>query len=98
MTLAISPQTIEQIESGDLQALVHGVACHAALWLEQCGQHHSMRDLIGHTHCVSGAGPREQALMAAALDLLRLLDRSPHGRQAIADLGRKPVLQNPKGE
>lgn len=95
---AFGASTRLKIESGDDLALLHGLAATAALWFRLAGHDIRSRQGIGAMHCASHESPELGAVLAAALDLCDLLELSPQGRKAIADLAREPLLQESKRE
>lgn len=94
---AVGPEMARRVASGEPQALVHAVASLAAAWLEKAGTHISLPAPAGATDCLV-AGGATGGLLAAALELCAMLELSPQGRKALAQLGRKPVLQESEGE
>lgn len=65
----------------------------AGAWLISCGYHIDVWHRLGAAHVTTSGN---SGLLAAALDLLRLLDSTHEGRQAIANLCDQPVLENTK--
>lgn len=91
--IAYNDALARRIEEGDTGALVKGVACMAALWLEQNGYDRQFWHRVTPGDCL---GMKSPGTAAAALSLLQLLSRSPQGRQAIADVGFQPFDQQPE--
>lgn len=67
----------------------------ASAWLQLCGYDIDVWRLIGCAHVSASTNP---GLLAAALDLLAVLDSTPDGRQALADLLGQPVFEDAKSE
>lgn len=81
----------ESLREGDLDALVGTLVALAADWLAKGGSHWSQRHTIACVRLAEG-GPKE-VLLASALDLMTVLELTPQGRKAVANLGGKPVAQ-----
>lgn len=60
-----------------------GAASLACSWLLMCGYGVEVWRQLGSAHVCTSNNP---GLLAAALDLMAVLDSTPDGRQAIADL------------
>lgn len=72
----------------------------ASRWMHISGASLKMRDRL---HMVDSAvradtSPEQRTLMAAACDLADLLATTPEGRNALDDLGFKPLTQDGKGK
>lgn len=93
---AYRPVLAEQIAAGDEQALLRGIAATAMHWLRLADLPPRFWRQLTPSHCVSAARPEHNGLVAAALDMLAVLDASPQGRKALADLGLEPVEQHPE--
>jgi hypothetical protein len=76
-------------------ALLHAIASMACDWLCLAGCSVDMWRGLGAAQVAASPRP---GLLAAALDLLRLLDSTPQGRQAIAQLVGQDFFQQAKGE
>lgn len=74
-----------------LQAVGH-LACY---WLLQCGYGIEVWRQIGSAHVCGASNP---GLLAAALDILSVLELTAEGRQVLADLLGQPFLEEPKSE
>lgn len=74
-----------------LQA-VGNLACS---WLMQCGYGIEVWRQIGSAHVCGSSNP---GLLAAALDILAVLELTAEGRQVLADLLCQPFLEEPKSE
>lgn len=92
MRTAFSEELRRRIQAGEPEALLRGLASLSALWFAQSGSLIEMRCQLGASHAVA------QPLLAAAMDLHDVLCLSPQGRKAVADLGGKPVPQQPESE
>ena len=60
-----------------------GAANLACAWLVMCGFGVEVWRQLGCAHVSASSNP---GLLAAALDLMAVLDSTPDGRQAVADL------------
>lgn len=98
MKAAFGEATARAIQAGDQQALLTGLVANAALWFELAGSHIGFRKTLGAVNCAAHGAPDSGVLLAAAIDLYDVLELSPQGREALANFGRKPVLQEPKSE
>lgn len=96
--LPFSDSLRAQVQSGDEAAILRALVCLAAVWIEAGGASVDDYHSIGPTTCVAHQNPRSGALLAAGLDVLRVLNLSPQGRKAVADFCGKPFLQQTKGE
>jgi hypothetical protein len=87
---------------GEADVLVQDILCLATSWFEQAagvslGEDHEDLPCLAVMGCAQlfvQRDPGKGALMAAAIDLVRLLSRSPQGRQALANFSGKPVSQS----
>jgi hypothetical protein len=87
---------LEKLRSGDAEALARAVAGCIRLWYAYAGT-----DVLGHpaaSHVAALSGTPQAGLLAAANDLRDLLAQTPHGRQALRNLGLQPVLQHVESE
>lgn len=91
---AFGDDRARRIAEGDLMALAEGVACTAALWLEQHGHDPRMWRRLSPAHCMVGP-PEARAMTAAALTVLDLLWSSPNGSQAISNVLAMPTDSTP---
>ncbi len=87
----------EPIAAGDERALLIGVAATAGNWLHIADFPAKKWRQLRASHCLSAVRPEHYGLVAAALEMLAVLDASPQGRKALADLGLDPVEQDPEG-
>lgn len=76
-------------------ALLHAIASMACDWLCLAGCSVDMWRGLGAAQV---AVSRQPGLLGAALDLLRLLDSTPQGRQAVAQLVGQDFFQQAKSE
>lgn len=98
MRAAFGPALASDIAAGDQAALLRGLSATAALWFLLADSHVAFRRDVGAAQCVADGSPARGALLAAARDLCAVLELSPQGREALADLARDPVLQKPESE
>lgn len=91
---AFGDATRERIEAGDVDALVSGIAALAGLWFRSAGMDIQSIGLAASAY----QDPQKQGVILAAIALRDVLLLSPQGRQAIANLGPKPVFQNSKSK
>jgi hypothetical protein len=91
---AFGDATRERIEAGDVDALVSGIAALAGLWFRSAGMDIQSIGLAANAY----QDPQKQGVILAAIALRDVLLLSPQGRQAIANLGPKPVFQNSKSK
>lgn len=90
-----------QFLEGNAPDLALSVAKLAAGWMKRCGLSLADRDRLGALDAAIGSRittPEERVLRAAACDLYDTLCTTPEGRQALLNLGFKPLPQNGKGE
>lgn len=95
--LAFSRQIALAVQAGDIAAMYRALACTAAQWLLACGRSIELRDRLTRAECL-GRNDATGGLLAAALDLIDVLELSPQGREALANLRRQPVPQETEGE
>lgn len=89
-----SPEVLSKLSAGETQALIMAVASFAGQLLRQAGLH---PNAVYATMLVT-LPPVQAGKAAAAIDLVRLLAHSPHGREALRDLGLEPVLHHVERE
>lgn len=90
----MSQQQRELLNAGNPDDLTRTLVQLAADWMLRAGSHIQLRDLTSSVQ-VALAGSNG-AVLAAALDLISVLELTPQGRKAIADFGGKPLLQDTK--
>lgn len=84
------------VRSGDDAALVEALFALAAEWLRVSESHLAFPIRASE---VAAAGDNSRAgLLAAAVDLRRLLCAAPQGREALRNLGFERFLQNVESE
>ena len=91
----ISAPQRELLGAGDPDDLVLTLVQLAADWMRKAGSHIEVRDIVPAVQIAIGG--EKGAVLAAALDLVTVLELTPQGRKAIADFGRKPLPQEAKG-
>ncbi len=102
---ALSSKTIAQIEQGDADTLISGIACLAAYWMQLGGYRLADRKEVGMTRAAAGhpdddpqSTPEQRALLAAGCDLYDMLALHPQGRQALRKLGAEPFPEDSESE
>lgn len=94
--------TTKAIGSGDVDALVRALARLAIGWIRfggVPGRNIALTDVVANDPASSvQRSPEQRALLAAGCDLYDLLAETPQGREALLQLGAKPVLKQRKGE
>lgn len=95
---AFSPDVATAIGAGDRPALLVGLVCMAAHWMELGGSDIRWRNSTGMANCVVGGTPEQRALLAAGCDLYDLLMLAPESREALLHFLDQLVLEHAKGE
>lgn len=84
-----------------MRDLANSVAKLANAWMRRSGSSLKVRDRLRAVDAAvgnAGMSTEERVLRAAACDLHDVLYATPEGRQALLDLGLKPLTQDGKGE
>ncbi len=92
MKLPYGLQTKEAVANAVPGAVEKALACLAATWMTADGLDFRTSHYMSAVQF--GAVPHA----ACALDVVRLLEQSLHGREALRDLGFEGFLQNVEGE
>lgn len=91
----MSQQQRELLNAGNPDDLTRALVLLAAEWMIRSGSHIRLRDVVPTVQVALGGA--NGAVLAAALDLVTVLELTPQGRKAVADLVCKPLLQQTKG-
>lgn len=89
--MAFGEETARRIADGDIDALLGGLVCAAAVWIERAGYSARLAARITPVDCVVHPDPAQGAAMACALNLLSVLSASPQGRDALATFDLEDV-------
>lgn len=90
----LSERQRELLGAGNPDDLILTLVQLAADWMRKAGSHIALRDIVPAVQIAVGG--EKGAVLAAALDLLAVLELTPQGRKALADFGGKPLLQETK--
>lgn len=91
----MSQQQRQLLGAGNPDDLTRSLVQLAADWMLRAGSHIRLRDMVPTVQVAVGG--KDGAVLAAALDLLTVLELTPQGRKAVADLVGKPLLQDAEG-
>jgi len=102
----LNDETRANIQADDTQAMLRAVATLASAWIRTAGTHPACWPLVTHSEiagclrnrAATPTDPVQRTFLAAGCDMLDLLALSPQGRQAIEQLGFKPVSQHAKAK
>ena len=90
----IGAQTRATLAAGDQAELLRTMAQMANDWFLRAGSHIRCRNIVPTVQC---SMDREKGvLLAAALDLVTVLELSPQGRETILELFGEPLPQKSK--
>lgn len=98
LMLPFSEDTARQVAADDESAFLKALISLASSWMDAAGGSVGDRNEIMATTCLSCPDLRAAVLLAAGVDLLRVLELSPKGRKALADFCGEPFLEETKGE
>lgn len=98
LTLPYGDETKRKIAAGDDSALLNGLIAIASSWMRTAGVSIDAYRHVMASTCFGCRDPQAAALLAAGVDILRVLEASPQGRKAIADFCGNPLLQDAEGE
>ncbi len=90
--LAYGSRTRTGVAQGDELQVAVALASLAAQWMLAAGYPAQVAASVTVAQCVADDSPRG-GLLAASLDLVQLLRLWPKGREALAQLGFQPVLE-----
>jgi hypothetical protein len=93
----LGPSSIEALQSGDDAAVYRVLWLLAGSWLERGGSFLQARQAVSASK-IAASEPAKAAFLAAGCDLHDLLAQVPQARQALLDLGAKPVTKNAESE
>lgn len=94
---ACSQVLLDEVSKGGEAAFMRAVAATALLWFSTSGYGPSQYSRVTPAHCAAESDPMRRGVLAAALSLRDLLQLSPDGRKALADLALQPFRQQAEG-
>lgn len=96
----LTTDQIQALEAGDIGTLIMSLACFARHWLKISGFPIQALNAISFSDIAANNNsnpinttPEQRAFLAAGCDLIKLLNLTPQGRQAILHLFGQPVFE-----